>query len=81
MNARDGLQIFNTPAKENATNRRAASRRPRRRESGPEHGARREAVLGYKFGRGYFLAVFVLCLEDLDSSSLSGHEETGGADF
>src|SRR6266571_4750685 len=69
-----------TPANENATSRRAA-RRQRRRESAPEQAARSEAVLGYKFGRGYFLAVFVLRLEDLDSSSLGGHEETRGADF
>src|SRR3989475_8064676 len=69
-----------TPANENATRRRAA-RRQRRRESAPEHAAWSEAVLGYKFGRGYFFAVFVLRLEDLDSSSLSGHEETRGADF
>src|SRR5437899_11785284 len=69
-----------TPANENATSRRAA-RRQRRRESTPEQAARSQAVLGYKFGRGYLLAVFVLRLEDLDSSSLSGHEETRGADF
>src|SRR5881628_940080 len=69
-----------TPANENATSRRAA-RRQRRRESAPEQAARSQAVLGYKFGRGYLLAVFVLRLEDLDSSSLSGHEETRGADF
>src|SRR5467141_821515 len=69
-----------TPANENATNRGAA-RRQRRRESAPEQAARSEAVLGYKFARGYFLAVFVLRLEDLDSSSLSGHEETRGAEF
>src|SRR6266571_1210984 len=69
-----------TPANENATSRRAA-RRQRRRESTPEQAARSQAVLGYKFGRGYLLAVFVLRLEDLDSASLSGHEETRGADF
>src|SRR6266702_5456295 len=69
-----------TPANENATSRRAA-RRQRRRESAPEQAARSQAVLGYKFGRGYLLAVFVLRLEDLDSASLSGHEETRGADF
>src|SRR5882762_497134 len=69
-----------TPANENATSRRAA-RRQRRRESAPEQAARSEAVLGYKFGRGYFLAVLMLRLEDLDSSSLSSHEETRGADF
>src|SRR6267143_5691597 len=69
-----------TPANENATSRGAAMRQ-RRRESAPEQAARSEAVLGYKFGRGYFLAVFVLRLEDLDSSSLGSHEETRGADF
>src|SRR3989441_1323012 len=69
-----------TPANENATSRRAA-RRQRRRESAPEQTAWSEAVLGYKFGRGYFFAVFVLRLEDLDSSSLSGLEETRCADF
>src|SRR5713101_2979945 len=69
-----------TPANENATSRRAA-RRQRRRESAPEQAARSEAVLSYKFGRGYFLAVLMLCLEDFDSSSLSSHEETRGADF
>src|SRR5437879_11872184 len=69
-----------TPANENATSRRAA-RRQRRRESAPEQAAWSEAVLGYKFGRGYFFAVFGLRLEDLGSSSLSGHEETRGADF
>src|SRR5712691_7385601 len=69
-----------TPANENATSHRAA-RRQRGRESAPEQAARSEAVLGYEFGRGYFLAVFVLRLEDLDSSSLSGHEETRSAYF
>src|SRR5258705_1083197 len=51
------------------------------RGSGPEQGARGKAVLRHELGRGYFLAVFVLCLEDLDPSSLGGHEETRGADF
>src|SRR6266850_2842915 len=69
------------PQEENATNRSALASGPCGRASAPEQGARRETVLRHEFGRGYFLAVFVLCLEDLDSSSLSGHEEARGADF
>src|SRR5882762_5922652 len=63
--------------------RRTVAHRPARggRGSAPEQGARGKAVLRHELGRGYFLAVFVLCLEDLDSSSLGGHEETRGADF
>src|SRR6267378_3061004 len=70
-----------TPAGGNATKRCALAAAPRGRASAPEQGARSKAVLRHELGRGYFLAVFVLCLEDLDSSSLSSHEETRRADF
>src|SRR5713101_9838220 len=81
MRQRFGVFGDDTRKEENATNRRAPAGGPCGRASAPEQGARSEAVLRHEFGRGYFLAVFVLCLEDLDSSSLSGHEEARGADF
>src|SRR6267154_498407 len=70
-----------TRKEENATKRCAPADGPCGRASAPEQGARSKAVLRHELGRGYFLAVFVLRLEDLDSSSLGSHEETRGADL